>query len=587
MTAAPDAVPEPRWRRTVRDGAPMAWSLALALLMLGPALGSGFVLTYDMVWVPDLAVRGDVWGLGSALPRAVPSDAVVAVVDEVLPGALLQKLVLVASLAGGGLGAARLAPAGSLPGALTAISVYQWTPFVAERLFFGSWPVLAGYAVLPWLVVLGRQWRTSGHCPWQLFLLVPLGSLAAGPGIASAVVLMAATAGRRRVVLGGLALLVAANAPWLVAGVLHAGDATSAAVGAQVFALHGHGALPPPLEALVLGGSWNSQVVLPSRGGLFAWVGLSLLLLAGAAGARGWWRSLGGRDALALVVPWVVGLALALITWASPGGMEWWVSHVPGGGVLRDGARSLAMCAPLLASLAGFVAGAVTARVAEVAARGGLTVAFVLVPVMVMPDAVWGLAGRLDAVDYPGSYPAVRDAVAGGGEGGDAVVVPLTSYRAPVWNERRPVADPMSRWLTVDVVASDELVVSDTTVPGEDPRVRAAAAALSRSTASGRAEALAAMGIGYVVVERDAPGDTPDVEGEVILDDDVVTVVALRGVNRGETSPPSGWYPAIALAWTAFLGSILISLAAAARSLGGTLRRARRRHAPGSGPPAG
>ena len=52
----------------------LVWSLVLATLMLGPALAPGYVLSYDMVWVPDLAVRTDTLGLGTGLPRAVPSD---------------------------------------------------------------------------------------------------------------------------------------------------------------------------------------------------------------------------------------------------------------------------------------------------------------------------------------------------------------------------------------------------------------------------------------------------------------------------------------------------------------------------------
>ena len=36
------------WRRLLLP----AWSLALALLMLGPALAPGYTLSYDMVWVP-------------------------------------------------------------------------------------------------------------------------------------------------------------------------------------------------------------------------------------------------------------------------------------------------------------------------------------------------------------------------------------------------------------------------------------------------------------------------------------------------------------------------------------------------------
>src|SRR6478735_9398159 len=63
-----------------------AWPWLLTFVVLGPLLGRGFVLTYDMVFVPDLAMRTDFLGLGSGLPRAVPSDAAVAVLDTVVPG---------------------------------------------------------------------------------------------------------------------------------------------------------------------------------------------------------------------------------------------------------------------------------------------------------------------------------------------------------------------------------------------------------------------------------------------------------------------------------------------------------------------
>src|SRR5687767_12271875 len=94
--------------RTGLGWLPTAWALLLAGLLLGPALAPGYVLSYDMVWVPDLALRNDLLGLGSALPRAVPSDAVVAVLDELVPGMLLQKLVLLGSLVAAGAGGAAL-----------------------------------------------------------------------------------------------------------------------------------------------------------------------------------------------------------------------------------------------------------------------------------------------------------------------------------------------------------------------------------------------------------------------------------------------------------------------------------------------
>ena len=66
----------------VRRWLPVAWVVALTALLLGPALAPGYVLTYDLVVVPRLSLTPDVLGVGSALPRAVPSDAVLAVLDH-------------------------------------------------------------------------------------------------------------------------------------------------------------------------------------------------------------------------------------------------------------------------------------------------------------------------------------------------------------------------------------------------------------------------------------------------------------------------------------------------------------------------
>lgn len=143
-----------------------AWATCLSVLLLWPALGPGYVLTYDMVWVPDLRVGADALGLGTALPRAVPSDAAVGVLDEVVPGAVLQKLVLLGALVGGAVGAARLVDRLGTAGRLAAVTFWIWNPFVVERLAMGHWPVLVGYAVLPWLVVhAGRPPRWPATTP--------------------------------------------------------------------------------------------------------------------------------------------------------------------------------------------------------------------------------------------------------------------------------------------------------------------------------------------------------------------------------------------------------------------------------------
>ncbi|WKN50145.1 hypothetical protein [Nocardioides sp. Arc9.136] len=528
-----------------RGWVPRAWSLALALLLLGPELAPGYVLSYDMVWVPDLAVRPDVWGVGSGLPRAVPSDAVVALLDEVVPGAWLQELVLLGALVAGGLGVRRLLPGVPLPAQLVAMTVYQWNPYVAERLLIGHWPVLVGYGVLPWVLVAGRRWRETGVVPASLLVLAPLGCLSASAGLATAVALVAVAVGGRRTAPVVLLALVA-NLPWLVTGALHAADARTDGTGADVFALGPDGVLPPPLAALALGGTWNAEVVLPSRDGALAWLGLLLLVALAAAGARGWLARTERRDAVALLVCWTVGLVLALATWVVPGVVAWLAEHVPGAGLVRDGSRLLVLCAPLVAVLAGSGAAALLRRVPDPTPRLVLAGALAVLPVTLLPDAALGLSGRLEPTTYPASYAAARDAVDAAGPG-DVLALPLSSYRQPSWNHDRKVLDPLGRHLTRDVVASDELVVSDRTVAGEDPRVRRAAAALAAASPGERAERLAAMGVGFVVVDRLAPGEAPDVAGRVLLDSEELLVVALADVV--ERSVPTSWVVAAGAAW--------------------------------------
>ena len=82
----------------------------------------------------------------------------------------LQKVVLLGSLVAGGLGAARLVPGLPLVGRLAVVTSYQWSPLVVERLLIGHWPVLIGWACLPWVLVLARRWRSTAgsrqRCPW-------------------------------------------------------------------------------------------------------------------------------------------------------------------------------------------------------------------------------------------------------------------------------------------------------------------------------------------------------------------------------------------------------------------------------------
>ena len=85
-----------RARRTRSVG---AWpgllaGLGLGMLALGLGLQRGFLLSYDMMTVPRQPFTATMFGLAGGPPRAVPSDAVLAVASRVLPADIVQKLLL-------------------------------------------------------------------------------------------------------------------------------------------------------------------------------------------------------------------------------------------------------------------------------------------------------------------------------------------------------------------------------------------------------------------------------------------------------------------------------------------------------------
>src|ERR1700739_258946 len=127
-----------------------AVGLGLGLLALGPGLGRGFLLSYDMVFVPRMPFSAALPGLDP--PRAGPSDLVIAVASRIVPGDIVQKLVLLAIFVLACAGAAALLDREPLLARLAGGVFYAWNPYVGERLIIGQWALLLGYARLPWVM---------------------------------------------------------------------------------------------------------------------------------------------------------------------------------------------------------------------------------------------------------------------------------------------------------------------------------------------------------------------------------------------------------------------------------------------------
>lgn len=121
----------------------------LAVLILGPLLAPGFVLTMDLVFAPHIPWPGFV-------DNTFALYAALHVVNSVIPADVLEKSLLAAALLLSSIGMHRLMSyllARPVLGISYAAGVfYMINPFVYTRLISGQFAVLLGYALLPWCV---------------------------------------------------------------------------------------------------------------------------------------------------------------------------------------------------------------------------------------------------------------------------------------------------------------------------------------------------------------------------------------------------------------------------------------------------
>jgi hypothetical protein len=467
----------------------------LALAALAPVLRPGFVLVYDMVFTPEQPLTASAFGLGSALPRAVPVDAVVALASRIVPGDVLQKIALFGAVFGAALGAGRLVPTESTGIRLVAATAYAWNPYVAERLFLGHWTLLLGYAALPWVAHAGLRWRHDEPRAWARLVLASLPALLSAPGGLLALGVALAAVGRRKA-LPVLGLAVVLNAPWWVPSVLRSASALSDPNAVLAFGARAENWGGPVLSVLGLGGIWNAEVTPASRANPV----LPLLVVVMVAAALYGLRVLVERwhAGRGLVVLGALGVLLAVLGTVPLGAdlLSWAGAHVPGAGLLRDGQKWVAWWA--LPFALGFAL-AVEAGAARLRTSGPAIAAAVLLPIGLLPDLLWGGFGRLEPVHYPAEWSVVRQVLADDGRPGDVAVLPLSTFRRFGWNDRRTQLDPAPRLLPRTTITDDSLPVDGVVVAGDDPR----AAELRKALADGTD--LGSIGVGWVLVEHNAP----------------------------------------------------------------------------------
>jgi hypothetical protein len=477
-------------------------------------------------------------------------DALVSGLSQVLPGALVQRLLLVVPFVLGGLGAGRLVRHRRAPERLVAIAVTVWNPWVLEHLEMGQWAILDGYFVLPWVALAARRLRRDPRGGWAPAgaALVAAAVCSPSSGVMAVLVLAVLTVTRRPrtwAVVAGLGLV--ADLPWLLPTLVARGVSVDAAAGFEAFTARAESAAGLLPSLLSLGGTWKTSVVPAERTSVVVVVLSCLLTVAALAGLRRRGASRQPGEAPRLAVVGLVALLLAALP-ALPGGGPL-LAHlggaVPGTALLRDSQRYLAPAVlPLLVGLASAAdwcrqrSSVASARRAAAAVPALLAAA----PVVLLPSLAWGGLGDLRTATYPPAWDQVASRVAA--DPGVTIVLPWRSlYRGFAFAHGRAVLDPAPRYLPGEVLVDDRLFVSvsgvEVVVPSEDPRVGAVTGALESEDPTVVATRLRALGVHWVLVEDQpgAPGEHPVVPAGA-------TVVAGDGLRlidvSGNDPTPSG-----------------------------------------------
>ncbi|MFA1539822.1 hypothetical protein [Actinomadura monticuli] len=498
--------------------------LGLGLAALGPGLAPGFVLSYDMVFVPGPSFTDLTFGLTGVVPRHVPSDAFVTALAAVIPADVVQKLVLLAVFVMACTSAASLVPSRRLLPRLAAGVCYAWNPFVAERLLLGQWALLLGYAALPWVVSAAARTEEPGGGRRLVRVLLPaaVGGFAALTVTGITALTVALVTARARAALRVAAVVVVLSLPWLVPGALRPAGLPGDGAAVDLFAARADTPFGTLGSLLLLGGVWNGETV-PSGYGMPVTATLWLLVVVVALAAYGkwcrepvWWRG--------AAVAAVLGFVIAALGAVAAPVLEGLIGLWPGFAVLRDGQQYAAPLAVVVAVGLGVAAD----RAAE-ARWPGVAAAAMAVPVFLLPTLAWGAAGELRAVRYPDDWARARQIIDRDPERGDVLVLPWASYRSYPWNHGRRVLDPLPRYLERHVVVDDAVTVDGTTVPQEDPR--AARLAPVAKTGTRPAATLRDEGIRYVVVDAETASVAPSGAATEVLRGPDLVVYRIDGAR--------------------------------------------------------
>jgi hypothetical protein len=511
------------------------WAVAITVLIAGPWLVQpGFMFGTDFPG-PE---RFD-WP--SSISSSVPVQAALFVVSWVISAQAAGKLLYLAVVFLAALTAYRALPLGGFIARAAASAIYVFNPFVFGRLHYGQLFLLAGYAVLPWvasrLLELCRRptWRAGavlgiglallGVFTAHLFFVAAV--LAAAVGLTYVVMTPDRQAYARRfarAAAGAIACATVLSSYWIVPFVAGRGVEARVVGATGPGELNAYAAVPDSALGLVpnllgLYGFWaeNSGRFTPMKAFVPGWpVALAVILAVAAFGAVHALRRREGQ-----LAPWAAGLvvaaAIALVLEVGVSSplteplVRWLDSTVPLYRGMRDAGKWAALLALVYSQLLGIGTAALLEWVQRLkppagdwlgAATAGLLLALAL---FYGNGLLFGMHGEIRPSAYPAGWYAADHKLAADSHPGRTLFLPWHEYMGYsfIGNQNKIVASPAPQFFSVPILSSADPEVAGVAAPG-DPDQTAVAALVRQGQGAPWASVLAARGVKYVLLAKEA-----------------------------------------------------------------------------------
>jgi len=460
----------------------------LSTAILWTLFGTGYILSLDMVFAPDMDFTYRLYGMDEwPISAGAPRYLLIQLVSNIVPAWLVQKLLLFFTFFLCGVGAHRLLPVKGA-GKYFAGLLYTINPFTYVRFLSGQWGVLAAYALIPFAVKAFLDLLESGGKKnaikvalfsslvgiFQLHGVLPL-------FLAFFIILVVRLISRRReparivhdfkCVGISAAMFLGLNLYWLVPTLTTAGT-TLNQIGQQdllFFAAKPTSNFGVVFDIVSMYGFWRGGYLYTKDILPFWWLIFGLILFFVIYGFMARYRDERlGWKVVSLAIVAVIGFLLAIgpaLKFTQPLWERAW-EHISLLRAFRDSQKYVALLCLAYSCLGGLGIAEInkklrqqTTRILKVA--GPVIIIIILLTPLVYSFNMFGFQSQVGTTDYPQGWYKVNEYLNQDEDDFNVLFLPWHLYMDYSWlpNRDKRLANPAWRFFNKPIIAGDNIEV--------------------------------------------------------------------------------------------------------------------------------